>query len=210
MTAVSRLGPDFAGHTGGMSANRRPWDDSWDEDQAWVETWMPKCPDRNPQRLCEILGFRLKGPEYLQLRVVLTPADWGVCNAIIEEHPDLVYVRAIACYDDGWPPRQRPGCLYGDTDCPCSVWLDAPLGERIVIDVDSGEPRCSSRAGYRRAIPLCPASSGEFVATGRETGRRRIDTPTIRRALRTSTLWDCGPMPSEAKRNILYRVETEG
>jgi hypothetical protein len=140
MTAVSRLGPDFAGHTGGMSANRRPWDDSWDEDQAWVETWMPKCPDRNPQRLCEILGFRLKGPEYLQLRVVLTPADWGVCNAIIEEHPDLVYVRAIACYDDGWPPRQRPGCLYGDTDCPCSVYLDAPLGERIVIDIDSGEP----------------------------------------------------------------------
>ncbi len=61
-----------------MSANRRPWDESWEEDHAWVEKWMPKCPDGKPQRVCEILGFRLKAPDYLQLQVLLMPPDLGV------------------------------------------------------------------------------------------------------------------------------------
>lgn len=107
-------------------------------DEDWLEKWAPPCPDGNPQRLLEILGFRLKGADYLQLRLVLKPGADGVCQAVIDEHEDRIYVRAIACL----PQEDADGPAYFRTeemDCPCNVWLDAPLGERVVIDVDSGE-----------------------------------------------------------------------
>lgn len=110
------------------------------EDPEWLEKWTPTCPDGNPQRLCEILGFRLKGPDYLQLRVVLTPRDRGVCQIIMEAHPDRLYVRALACLHEDEPERDASGWRSDETDCPCRVWLDEPLGEKVVIDVDSGEP----------------------------------------------------------------------
>lgn len=109
-------------------------------DPAWLEKWAPKCPDGNDQRLCGILGFRLKGAGYLQLRVVLRPLDNGVCQVIIEEHPDRLYVRALACLKADAPHHQARRSQPDETDCPCNVWLDAPLAERIVIDVESDEP----------------------------------------------------------------------
>ena len=120
----------------------------------WLAKWAPPCPDGNPQRLLEILGFRLKGADLLQLRVVLKQDDGGVCQAIVEEHPDRVYVRALACLEEeeeeekeDWPdsfsqPTEggNPGWRRPrEIDCPCNVWLDAPLDERVVIDVDSDE-----------------------------------------------------------------------
>jgi hypothetical protein len=133
-----------------MSTNRREnqqaFHDQQDErhaghvDAAWLERWAPPCPDGSPQRLCEILGFRLKGADYLQLRVVLTPSDHGVCQAIIEEHEDRIYVRALVCFDEDRVALDRRSSMRDETDCPCNVWLDAPLDERVVIDVDSGEP----------------------------------------------------------------------
>jgi hypothetical protein len=86
----------------------------------------------------EIVAFRLKGPDYLQLRVILKKGDHGACQIIIDEHPDRLYVRALACLKDdedeasGWSGTD-------EVDCGCCVWLDAPLGERVVIDVETGE-----------------------------------------------------------------------
>jgi hypothetical protein len=129
-----------------MRANRRPSDDSWEEESwedahaAWVDKWAPPCPLGYPQRLLTLLGFRLKAVDCLQLRVVLGWRD-GICCVIVDEHPDLVDVRVLACHpeDEADDPRD-PHRRREDLDSPCRVWLDAPLGERIVIDVDSGEP----------------------------------------------------------------------
>lgn len=139
---------DSESNTRPVSANRRPGRPLFqqvqdtpaedDADAAWLEKWAPKCPDGDPQRLCELRGFRLKGRDHLQLRVALRALDRGVCQLIIEEHPDRVYVRALACEHEDEPGRT--GSVPQETDCPCNVWLDAPLDERIVVDIDSGRP----------------------------------------------------------------------
>ena len=99
----------------------------------------PPCPDGRPQRLCELLGFRPKSVDLLQLRVVLRDSDGGVCHATVEEHSDRVCVRAVACLEvdeeTGWPIRP----CGREMDCPIRVWLHAPLGARIVIDLDTGQ-----------------------------------------------------------------------
>lgn len=102
-------------------------------DDEWLDKWAPPCPDGNPQRVLEILGFRLKGADYLQIRVVLCEFDPGVCAIVTDERPDRIYVRAIACVpEDAWRPPDELEVGY-------KIWLDAPLGERIVIDVDTDE-----------------------------------------------------------------------
>ena len=107
-------------------------------DAAWLKKWAPPCPDGNPQRRLQILGFRLKGADYLQLRVVRW-SDEGVCQVMTDEHPDRIYVRVSACapYDPDRPDLWRRSTEALDSGC--NWWLDAPLGERIVIDVDTGE-----------------------------------------------------------------------
>ena len=131
-------------------------------DHAVLEKWAPPCPDGNRQRLCELLGFRLKAVDYLQLRVVLYPSDRGVCQGIVEEHPDRVYVRLLAClYDeddpDGWSPLDPVG-----TNCPCNFVLDAPLAERVVIDADTGQelplfiPRWGDKDRRSEYVPRPP------------------------------------------------------
>jgi hypothetical protein len=73
-------------------------------------------------------------------QVVLEWRD-GICNVIVDERPDLVYVRVLGCHpkDPADAPRD-PDRSREDLDSPRRVYLDAPLGERIVVDVDSGEP----------------------------------------------------------------------
>jgi hypothetical protein len=44
-------------------------------------------------------------------------------------------VCVIACLPDDDPLRARP---KEEVCCPCNIWLDAPLGERTVINVDTG------------------------------------------------------------------------
>jgi hypothetical protein len=73
--------------------------------------------------LCQILGFRLKGEDYLQQRVVLRSGDNGVCQVVIDEHPSLLLVRAIVCLgaDDDEPSLyipKPPGPLWPPDDMP--------------------------------------------------------------------------------------------
>jgi hypothetical protein len=96
---------------------------------------MPPCPDGNPQRLCRALGFRERSVSELELRVGLGGGDVGVCQVVVEEHDEEVYVRLLVCRDLE-RSASGPG---GYIDCPVRAWLDKPLGERAVIDVDSDE-----------------------------------------------------------------------
>jgi len=100
--------------------------------------WWPACPDCNPQRLLEIIGYRVKGPDFIQALVLLTHEDNGVCQAPFVEHTDRVEVRAIACCQSalGYGPIEN----QTTTAWPSNVLLDSPLEDRIVVDVDSGRP----------------------------------------------------------------------
>lgn len=107
-----------------------------DEHARWVERWTSPCPDRRPQRVANCLGHREREPGRLQLRVALTRGE-GVCDVIVEEDQDTVRVRLLVCYDEdcleSWADREY-------TDCPVHVYLDQPLGDRTVIDVQTDEP----------------------------------------------------------------------
>jgi hypothetical protein len=50
------------------------------------------CPDGDEQRLCHILGFRERNIGELELRVVLGDGDNGVCQLIVHERDDEVWV----------------------------------------------------------------------------------------------------------------------
>jgi hypothetical protein len=95
------------------------------------------CPDGQQQRLCHPLGFRERNLGELELRVLLGPGDHGVCQVIVEERGDEVYVRVLAhcCDEDDAPARRSRDYI----DCPVRVELDEPLGERAVIDFDCDE-----------------------------------------------------------------------
>jgi hypothetical protein len=96
------------------------------------------CPDGDPQRECELIGFRLKAPDLLQLRLALRPDDNGICEVLLDEQPDCVRVRAFACINLRSRRRRFDG---GSTemDCPLRVWLSEPLADRPVLDQASGE-----------------------------------------------------------------------
>lgn len=102
---------------------------------AWLDLWAPPCPLSNPQWPCACLAYRERDPGRLQLRVPLA-ANQGICHIVVDEQPDLVYVRVLLCVDphaedDEWPP--------GWCDCPVDVHLDAPLGERGVFDIETDD-----------------------------------------------------------------------
>lgn len=110
------------------------WQDGEPRD-GYDDTWFP-CPDGNPQRLCRALGFRERNVAELELRVLLGDRDGGVCQVIVDEDDDEIYVRVIVCckYADK-PSRGRRHYV----DCPVRVSLGRPLGERAVIDQDTDE-----------------------------------------------------------------------
>jgi hypothetical protein len=72
----------------------------------------------------------------IQLRGSVNSPDFGRPRRS-HKQDDEVHVRVLVCYDerdDPYPSRKRE---Y--TDCPVRVWLEKPLGQRAVIDVDSDE-----------------------------------------------------------------------
>jgi hypothetical protein len=87
-------------------------------------------------RLRHPLGFRERSIGELELRVALGGIDQGVCNVIVDERDDEVYVRVFVHIDpsDYEARRDREYVNW-----PVRVWLDRPLGERAVIDVDTDE-----------------------------------------------------------------------
>jgi hypothetical protein len=101
----------------------------------WCEKWCPRCPDGNPQLLRHPIAFRERNLCELELRVPLAYDEHGVCQVVVDEHEDEVYVRVVICYDE--PPEDRPLRARPFTNCPVRVWLEHPLGQRAVIDVDS-------------------------------------------------------------------------
>jgi hypothetical protein len=107
----------------------------WDDEAhaAWLERWAPRCPDGSPQRLAHPLGFRERSVGELELRVAFGQGDHGACQVIVDEQEDEVYVRVLVCYDE------RPSLASQYMDWPVRVWLERPLGQRAVIDVDSDE-----------------------------------------------------------------------
>jgi hypothetical protein len=113
---------------------------------------IPPCPDGNAQRRVEIVGFRLKGADYLQLRVVLFPTDRGICHVTLEEYPDQVLVDAVSCEYD--PLEDRPvEREWTERESPCNNWLGEPLGDREVIDIETGLPLPLCIPGWGRGVP---------------------------------------------------------
>jgi len=110
----------------------------WDDEAhaAWCEKWAPPCPDGNPQRLRRAVGFRERDLHELELRVPFAREENGACQVIVEESDDIILVRVLVCLDEGadaLPPARE------FMTCPVRTWLDRPLGNRKVVDVDSNE-----------------------------------------------------------------------
>jgi hypothetical protein len=127
---------------------------SWEPDrpETALGPTVPPCPDGNDQRLVEILGFRLKVADYLQLRVLTRDGDRGICHVTLEQDPGQVRVLAVACLHEAdhesW--RRTPSTRM---DSPCNLWLDEPLDERTVVDIDSGLPLPLCIPGWDRDAP---------------------------------------------------------
>jgi hypothetical protein len=123
-----------------MATERQDWggpDYEEDEHAKWLERWTSACPDGRPQRVARCLGYREREPRRLQLRVALGGSDGGVCDVIVEEHEETVRVRLLVCYDeaDFIPYKDREYM-----NCPVHVYLEQPLGERTVVDVETDQP----------------------------------------------------------------------
>jgi hypothetical protein len=102
----------------------------------WMEKWPP-CPDGHPLKLRHALGFRERSVCELELRVSLGGDGWGVCQIIVDERDDEIYVRLLLHRREehqGLRPNDREYL-----DCPIRVSLARPLGERAVVDMDSDE-----------------------------------------------------------------------
>jgi hypothetical protein len=116
----------------------------------WCAKWAPACPVGNPQRVRRPLGFRERSIGELELRVDLGGNDGGVCQVILDERDDEVYVRVLVCYDDD-DDAPQPDREY--VDCPVRVWLEKPLGMRAVIDVGSDEELPLFIPAYLNNVP---------------------------------------------------------
>lgn len=116
---------------------------------AWCEKWAPKCPDGKPQRLRHALAHHERNLCELELRVPLGRDEGGVCPLVVDERQDEIYVRVLVCVD-----RESDSVMVPRdyVDCPVRVWLERPLGERVVIDVDTGRGLPLRTPRYIRAV----------------------------------------------------------
>ena len=102
----------------------------------WQDKWAPPCPDGRPQRLRRASGFRERSVGELELRVALGSGEGGVCQVVVDELEDEIHVLVLIHCDGNGDGRLSS---HDHADCAVRVWLDAPVGERAVIDVDSNE-----------------------------------------------------------------------
>jgi hypothetical protein len=91
-----------------------------------------------------------------------------VCDVIVDERDDEIYVRVLVCqdHDDDRPRRQRDYM-----DCPVRTWLERPLGGRAVIDVDSDEELPLFIPGWDRE----PQEESRYVSVKRRRTAERDD-----------------------------------
>jgi hypothetical protein len=122
-----------------------------EETETWCQKWAPACPDGNPQRLRHALGFRERKLCELELRIPLGPDDQGVCQVVVDEGDVEVTVRVLLCFDESREEGGARRCDY--VDAPVRVWLERPLGERAVVDVDTNEELALYKPGYLNGIP---------------------------------------------------------
>lgn len=80
----------------------------------------------HPRRPRPCYRCREREPGRLQLRVVQGLGEEGVCEILVEERANAVEVLVLVC---GEGPSDDP------CDCPHHVYLDSPLGGRLVLDV---------------------------------------------------------------------------
>jgi hypothetical protein len=99
------------------------------------QRWAPPCPAGHPQRPTPAIAHRDKLNGLIQLRALMQPAD-GICSVVIQESYDLVLVRVILCRPhDDWDDDDESELF----NCPVRIWLDEPLDDRWVIDVEAGK-----------------------------------------------------------------------
>lgn len=140
-----------------------------DVEDEWFEKWPP-CPAGSPLRLGHPLGFRERNVRELELRVLLGGDDGGVCQVIVDEQDDEVLVRVLVCRHDkrdGTRPAWRDYI-----DCPVRVWLQRPLGDRAVIDMDTDEELALYTARYLNGV-VQPDHGYRPVRRRRSSSRRR-------------------------------------
>ena len=99
---------------------------------AWREKWAPPCPEHKSQRLAQILGYRERSPKELELLAVVFPTDDEGCHFIVDEREDEVHVRVLLHADLGRPHEGEEWVM------PFRWWLEHPLGDRAIINADTG------------------------------------------------------------------------
>jgi hypothetical protein len=99
------------------------------------QRWASPCTAGHPQRPTPAIAHRDKLGGLIQLRALMHPAD-GICSVVIQESYDLVLVRVILCRShDDWDDDDDSELF----NCPVRIWLDEPLDDRWVIDVETGQ-----------------------------------------------------------------------
>jgi hypothetical protein len=102
---------------------------------SWLDKWAPPCPDGNLQIVRSAEGFRERNRCELELRVLLGCGFDGACNVVLDEQPTAIFVRVLLCAsEDEWLATRRDRHYM---DCPVRVWLEHPIADRAVIDVDT-------------------------------------------------------------------------
>jgi hypothetical protein len=86
-----------------------------------AEDWIPH---EQRWRACE--GHMEREEGRLQLRVPLRGHE-GVCSVLFEEDEESVTVLILVCGED-----DRKG---ESVNCPVHIYLDGPLGDRVVLDL---------------------------------------------------------------------------
>jgi hypothetical protein len=151
---------------------------------------IPSCPLglRQDSRAC--LGYYEREHLRLQIRMLMRD-DEGICTVLVEEDGSSVTIRAIACRSDD--PLDRLG-YPGYAEERHHVWIETPLGDRTVLDYQTGKPmpfyvptyennRPTKAPGYY-TDPDAARAGGELVEdiNDREP-RRRHNAPRRSRTL---------------------------
>jgi hypothetical protein len=109
-----------------------------DECDAWLAQWRPPCAHGRKQRLASAVGYCVLAPDRIGLFVMLTNDDAEVCAVSVAELADQIQVSATACCRR--KRGYRVGTYWHSGEAVASLQLASPLGDRIVLATDTGDP----------------------------------------------------------------------